>query len=67
MFASSLLFLVDHLSHDPASIIYLMQAATYAFAAYVSRQAGHGTLTGVYMASSVLHGMLCASHLVNLG
>ena len=60
---STLQFFIDF-SHDPAVAIYSAQAATYAFAALVSRYAGHGPLTGVYMASSALHAMLCACHLI---
>ncbi len=59
----SLQFLI-HFAHDPVVAIYSMQAATYAFAALVSRSAGHGPLAGVYMASAALHALLCASHLI---
>jgi hypothetical protein len=63
MFAS----ILRDLSHDPAIVIYMMQAITYSLAALASRHAGHAELTGVYAASSVLHAMLGTCRLVGLG
>jgi hypothetical protein len=56
-----------HFSQNPAAALYLVQATIYAFAAALSRLAGHGEMYSCYTASSLIHGSLGICHIVHIG
>lgn len=56
-----------YVMQNPAFVLYLLQAMTYAAAAVLCRRAGHHSLTLCYAASSLLDGLLGACHLMHLG
>ena len=57
---------VAHVTSNPIVILYILQAAIYAVAAFLSRRAGHRELSVCYAGSSFIHGLLGACHLSQL-
>jgi len=54
------------ITQNSAVVLYVLQAATYGAAAAASHGGHHESLTGCYLASAVLHGLLAACQIMHL-
>jgi hypothetical protein len=57
---------VAHVASNPTVVLYTLQAAIYAVAAFLSRHAGHKELSACYAGSSCIHALLGACHVLHL-